>query len=209
MLKWWTLPSKSPRHPNTCWEGCHSFGRKIYLCKMPNLGRYLPGCLGEGWHWNLVEIHPIHPKVGTNTNDTTIKVLVILLYITTWKYQLFCIGISLVLRIKTKNLAVSFVANFRGNSRNGNWIIGRIPTSIKLYTWTFQRVPNGSNGSWRVSNHHPLGSNWHPLEGAGTWLFWNDVFFKVESLCLQFSNHVEFTCFFGGKYRLPDYPPWN
>ena len=43
----------------------------------------------------------------------------ILLYITTWKYQLFCIDISLVLRIKTRNLAVSFVAYFRGNSRNG------------------------------------------------------------------------------------------
>ena len=37
LLKWWTLPSKSPRHPNTCWEGCHSFGRKIHLYKMPNL----------------------------------------------------------------------------------------------------------------------------------------------------------------------------
>ena len=23
------------------------------------------------------------------------------------------------------------------------------------------------NGSWRVSNHHPSGSNWHPLERAG------------------------------------------
>ena len=20
--------------------------------------------------------------------------------------------------------------------------------------------------------HHPLGFNWHPLEGAGTWMFW-------------------------------------
>ena len=34
---------------------------------------------------------------------------------------------------------------------------------LYIPTWTFQRVPNGS---W-VSNHHPLGSNWHPLERAG------------------------------------------
>ena len=33
-----------------------------------------------------------------------------------------------------------------------------------ILTWTFQRVPNGSK---RVSTNHPLGFNWHPLEGAG------------------------------------------
>ena len=46
-----------------------------------------------------------------------------------------------------------------------NIIITRV---ILIGTWTFQRVPNGSE---RVSIYHPLGFNWHPLEGAGT-LIW-------------------------------------
>ena len=105
--------------------------------------------------------------------------------------------------VKSFKKNASFIAFFQGNSRNGNWIIGRIPTSKKIYTWSIQRVPNGS---WRASNHHPLGSSWHPLEGAGTWLFWNDFFFKVQSLCLPFSNHVECSCFLVENF---DYPPWN
>ena len=38
-------------------------------------------------------------------------------------------------------------------------------------------LPKGSNGSWRVSIHHPLGFNWHPLEGAG-----NNLFFFVRKM---------------------------
>ena len=38
-----------------------------------------------------------------------------------------------------------------------------------MYTWTFQRVPHGS---LRVSIYHPLGFNWHPLEGAGIHMQW-------------------------------------
>ena len=40
--------------------------------------------------------------------------------------------------------------------------------NIHIHTWTFQRVPNGAQ---RVSIHNALGSNWHPLEGAGIYIY--------------------------------------
>ena len=35
-----------------------------------------------------------------------------------------------------------------------------------MYTWTFQRVPNGFKGC-----QHPIGFIWHPLEGAGIYIY--------------------------------------
>ena len=34
-----------------------------------------------------------------------------------------------------------------------------------MYTWTFERVPNGSVTG--CQHCYPVGFNWHPLEGAG------------------------------------------
>ena len=45
--------------------------------------------------------------------------------------------------------------------------------TVYNHAWTFQRMPNGS---YRVSIHHPLGFNWHPLEGAGV----EDIFLHIS-----------------------------
>ena len=79
----------------------------------------------------------------------------------------------------------------------------------KLLLHTFQLIiyldlPKGAKWFLRVSIHHPLGFDWHPLEGAGTSLM--GLWFSTYTVKLFRTPSLENSLFFGSLSTSSPHP---
>ena len=84
-----------------------------------------------------------------------------------------------------------------GTKMPENWLRDRrYQWNLKLKILVFFQLdmlyipgPSSSGAKWfcyRVSIHHPLGFNWHPLEGAGIYVYIYDHIYIYNYLTVDF-----------------------